>query len=76
VLISLVAGLALIPEQPFAQTLAHPVGFGDYVQLAFLSSAVASLAGALGSLTESDFAVREAMYRYQPDERTEAEVAA
>lgn len=76
VLISLAAGYALIPQRPFAHTLAHPVGFGDYVQLAFLSSAVASLAGALGSLTESDFAVREAMYRYQPDERTEAEVAA
>jgi hypothetical protein len=55
----------------FAQQLGHPVGFGDYLQLAFLTSAVATLAGALGSLTESEFAVREAMYRYRPDGRTD-----
>src|SRR4051794_679417 len=71
VLIALGCSYALISPHPFAQQLGHPAGFADHLQLAFLASAIASLAGALGSLTESDFAVREAMYRYQPDARTE-----
>jgi hypothetical protein len=66
VLIALGCSYALIASKPFAQQLGHPAGFGDHLQLAFLTSAIATLAGALGSLTESDFAVREAMYRYQP----------
>jgi hypothetical protein len=71
VLIALGCSYALISPHPFAQQLGHPAGFADHLQLAFLTSAIASLAGALGSLTESDFAVREAMYRYHPDARTE-----
>ena len=71
VLIALGCSYALIAPGVFAQQLSHPVGFGDHLQLAFLTSAVATLAGALGSLTESEFAVREAMYRYRPDERTD-----
>jgi hypothetical protein len=71
VLIALGCAYALIAPGVFAQELSHPVGFGDHLQLAFLTSAVATLAGALGSLTESEFAVREAMYRYRPDGRTD-----
>jgi hypothetical protein len=71
VLIALACSYALISPHPFAQQLGHAAHFADHLQLAFLTSAIASLAGALGSLTESDFAVREAMYRYQPDARTE-----
>jgi hypothetical protein len=71
VLIALGCSYALIAPGVFAQELGHPVGFGDHLQLAFLAGAVATLAGALGSLTESEFAVREAMYRYRPDERTD-----
>ncbi len=71
VLIALGCSYALIAPGVFAQQLGHPVGFGDHLQLAFLTSAVATLAGALGSLTESEFAVREAMYRYRPDGRTD-----
>ena len=70
-MIALGCSYALISPHPFAQQLGHPAGFADHLQLAFLTSAIASLAGALGSLTESDFAVREAMYRYHPDARTE-----
>ena len=71
VLIALGCSYALIAPGVFAQELGHPVGFGDHLQLAFLTSAVATLAGALGSLTESEFAVREAMYRYRPDRRAD-----
>ena len=71
VLIALGCSYALVAPGVFAQELSHPVGFGDHLQLAFLTSAVATLAGALGSLTESEFAVREAMYRYRPDGRTD-----
>jgi hypothetical protein len=71
VLIALGCSYALIAPGVFAQQLGHTVGFGDHLQLAFLTSAVATLAGALGSLTESEFAVREAMYRYRPDRRTD-----
>jgi hypothetical protein len=71
VLIALGCSYALISPHPFAHELGHPARFADHLQLAFLTSAIASLAGALGSLTESNFAVREAMYRYQPDARTE-----
>jgi hypothetical protein len=76
VLIAFGCSYALIADKPFAQQLGHPAGLGDHLQLAFLTSAIATLAGALGSLTESDFAVREAMYRYQPDARTEDEAPA
>jgi Trk-type K+ transport system membrane component len=71
VLIAFGCTYALIAPHPFAQQLGHPAAFADHLQLAFLASAIASLAGALGSLTESDFAVGEAMYRYHPDARTE-----
>jgi hypothetical protein len=71
VMIALGCSYALISPHPFAKQLGHPAGFADHLQLAFLTSAIASLAGALGSLTESDFAVREAMYRYHPDARTD-----
>ena len=52
VLIALGCSYALIATKPFTQQLGHPAGFGDHVQLAFLTSAIATLAGALGSLTE------------------------
>jgi hypothetical protein len=71
VVIALGCSYALIAPGVFAQQLGHPAGFSDHLQLALLTSAVATLAGALGSLTESEFAVREAMYRYRPDRRTD-----
>jgi fumarate reductase subunit D len=75
VIIALACSYVLIAPGPFAQQLGHAARLSDHLQLAFMTSAIATLAGALGSLTENDFAVREAMYRYQLDARTEEELA-
>jgi hypothetical protein len=66
------AGAALIPPARFEQTVGHPVSVADYLQLAVCVAALATVGGALGSMAESDAAVREAAYRSREDERTEA----
>jgi hypothetical protein len=72
--ITATAGGALIPPDVLGRQLGHPAGLGDYLQLAWLVSSLATIGSGLGSFLESDLAVREAAYRYHPDERTEAEV--
>ena len=59
-------GLDALEEQ-----LGHAVDVGNFLRLAWLVSSLATIGGALGSFVESDFAVREATYRYQPDEGDE-----
>jgi hypothetical protein len=53
----------------------HPVGIREYLELAWLTSSVSLVGGALGSLIESDEAVRDAAYRTHADERIETEGA-
>jgi hypothetical protein len=60
--------ILLVPSQLIANTLGHPVGFTDLVALAWLASSLATVAGALGAGLENDETVREAAYRYQPDD--------
>jgi uncharacterized membrane protein len=69
--LSLAGGLALIPPRLFEHTTGHSVGIVDYLRLACTIAALATLGGALGSLVESDDAVRDAAYRTQDDARTE-----
>jgi hypothetical protein len=69
--ISLAGGAALIPPHEFARQVGHPVGAGDYARLAWLVASLATIGGALGSLVDSDDAVREAAYRRRSDARTE-----
>jgi hypothetical protein len=71
-LATLAAAGALIPESQLVDALGHGIGFADYVRLAVLVGALATVGGALGSLVESDIAVRDATYRAHEDERTEA----
>jgi hypothetical protein len=50
----------------------HAVGVDGYLRLAWLVASLATVGGALGSLVESDDAVREATYASHADARTEA----
>jgi hypothetical protein len=68
-----ICGAALIPTHVLEAKIGHPVGLGDYINLAWFVASLATLGGALGSVTESDLAVRHATYRNREDERTEAD---
>ena len=65
--------LVMVPADLIAAAVGHPVGIGDQVQLAWLASSLGTLGGALGAGLESDEAVREAAYRYQPDNELTAD---
>ena len=67
-ILTLVGAFLLIPRQTLADGLGHPAGVASVLQLAWLATSVATMGGALGAGLESDEAVREAAYRYQPDE--------
>jgi uncharacterized membrane protein len=60
-----VAGL-LIDSSVFAGQLGHDVDASDYLRLAWLTSSLATVGGALGAMLETDDAVREAAYAYRP----------
>jgi hypothetical protein len=70
--IDLAAGVALIPPAQFDDQVGHAVGVDGYLRLAWLVASLATVGGALGSLVESDDAVREATYASHADARTEA----
>jgi hypothetical protein len=69
-LVSLGGAALLIEPSLLADSIHHSAGFSDYLRLAWLTSSLAAVGGALGSALESDAAVREAAYAYRPaDER-------
>jgi hypothetical protein len=65
----------LIEGEVFGNQLGHPAQPPDYLDLAWLTSSVALIAGAVGSSLESDEAVRAAAYSRREQERR-AKVAA
>ncbi|WP_426513616.1 hypothetical protein ACPPVO_25230 [Dactylosporangium sp. McL0621] len=60
--------LLLVPEAGLTDALGRPAGTGDFLDIAWLASSVATIGGALGAGLESDESVREAAYSYQPDD--------
>jgi hypothetical protein len=69
--LSLLAGLLLVVPSRLADAISHPVTFGDYVEVAWLTSSLATVGGALGAGLESDEAVRRAAYTYRTSRATE-----
>jgi hypothetical protein len=66
---SVVGSFSLIPPSALKDQIGHATT-GDYLRLAWLATSLATLAGALGSLVESDLAVREAAYGYRRSQET------
>ena len=68
-LLALTAGgvLLLVPDAALADALGRPTSAGDRLAVAWLACSLATIGGALGASLESDEAVREAAYSYQPD---------
>ena len=69
--LSALGGAALIPQSVYDGSVGHAPALADYLKLGCLAATIATLAGALGSLIESDESVREAAYRHHADARTE-----
>lgn len=65
--LALAGSLLLVPAGLFAEGLGHPARIGDYLELAWLTSSLATVGGALGAGLESDEAVRGAAYAHRPD---------
>jgi hypothetical protein len=65
------ANVVVIPGRMFEQNVGHPLGVANYFQHAWFVASIAMIGGALGSLIESDAAVRDAAYRPRTDARIE-----
>jgi len=68
-LLALLTSPLLVPSQLLEEAIGHAAGAGDYMELVWLTSSLATLGGALGAGLESDEAVRAAAYTYRPDSR-------
>jgi hypothetical protein len=66
---SVVGAFILIPEGALKAQI-NRADAVDYLRLAWMATSLATLAGALGSLVESDLAVREAAYGYRPSQES------
>lgn len=68
-LVILAGSLMIINRGFMAEQLGHEVGFGDYVNLSWLSASLGTMAGALGSSLENKETVRRATFSNREYER-------
>ncbi|MET0557280.1 MAG: hypothetical protein ABW065_01230 [Solirubrobacterales bacterium] len=66
-LASLLGALLLIESSLLSEALGRDTDLWDYVRIAWLSSALGTIGGALGATLETDEAVREAAYAHRPN---------
>ncbi|MGZ4556762.1 MAG: hypothetical protein ACXVXZ_13635 [Mycobacteriaceae bacterium] len=66
-LLALLTSPVLVPSRLLDPAIGHAVRVGDYMKLAWLTSSLATVGGALGAGLESDEAVRAAAYTYRQD---------
>lgn len=67
--VAAVAAVLLVEDSVLEQAVRHAVDWSTYARLAWMVSAMAIVAGALGSGLESDQAVRQAAYGYREERR-------
>jgi hypothetical protein len=68
---SLLGALLLIEPSLLSEALGRDTDVWDYVRIAWLSSALGTIGGALGATLETDEAVREAAYAHRPTKARE-----
>ncbi len=66
-LLAVLTSPVLVPSQLLEESIGHAVRAGDYMKLAWLTSSLATVGGALGAGLENDEAVRAAAYTYRRD---------
>jgi hypothetical protein len=69
--LSLAGAAMVVAPSVLSDAVGHGVGIGDYAGLAWMTTSLATVAGALGAGLESDDAVREAAYGYRPEHETQ-----
>ena len=65
--LALAAALLLVVPELLSAALGHRAGLADYAELAWLTSSLATVGGALGAGLETDEAVRQAAYSHRGD---------
>jgi hypothetical protein len=74
-LLALTAAYWFVVPQIWRDQVGHPASLRDYFELAWLTSSLAMIGGALGAALEPDEAVRAAAYVQHPAEEAEIEEA-
>lgn len=71
--IALGVGELMLDHRVVSESIGEHASFATYLKIAWLSTSLATAAGALGAGLESDASVREAAYGYRPERETERE---
>jgi hypothetical protein len=71
----LAGALIIIDHQFIAEQLGHEAGFGEFVNLSWLSASLGTIAGAVGSSFDDDDAVRKATFSSREYQRRQISLA-